>query len=143
VTSKSGKETVERVAADSNVILSALVGKAALRIFTRSSVEVFTTARVLDEIREYIPKMASLYKLAPEVLEGQLCLLAIHECASERFEKELPEASRRLAKRDPDDVDLLALAMALEVPVWSNDDDFRDTGVAWYTTAELLDALDV
>jgi len=143
VTSKSGRETVERVAADSNVILSALVGKAALRVFTRSSVEVFTTARVLDEIREYIPKMASLYKLAPEVLEGQLRLLAIHECASELFEKELPEASRRLAKLDPDDVDLLALARALEVPVWSNDADFRDTGVLWYTTAELLNALDV
>ena len=36
--------------------------------------------------------------------------IAIHECASELFEKELPEASRRLGKRDPDDVDLLALA---------------------------------
>ncbi len=141
--SKSGKETVGRVAADSNVILSALVGKAALRVFTRSSVEVFTTARVLDEIREYIPKMASLYELAPEVLEGQFRLLAIHEGASELFEKELPEASRRLSKRDPDDVDLLALPRALEVPVGSNDDDFRDAGVAWYTTAELLDALDV
>ena len=86
--------------------------------------------------------MAALYELAPEVLEGQLRLLAVHECASALFEAKLPEASRRLAKRDPDDVDLLALAMALEVPVWSNDDDFRNTGVAWYTTAQLLDALD-
>ena len=72
MTSKSGKETVERVAADSNVILSALVGKAALRVFTRSSVEVFTTARVLDEIRhglglrqvEFTVEKGALGKLA-------------------------------------------------------------------------------
>jgi hypothetical protein len=35
-------------------------------------------------------------------------------------------------------VELLALALHAGVPVWSNDDDFEDAGVEWYTTAELL-----
>jgi predicted nucleic acid-binding protein len=141
VTSRSGKKAVGRVAADSNVVLSALAGKAALKVFTRSSVEVITTKRVLDEIREYIPTMAASYGLAPEVLEGQLRLLTIREYGPDVFEQQAAEASRRLAHRDPDDCDLLALALALEIPVWSNDNDFEDVGVTRYTTAELLAAI--
>jgi predicted nucleic acid-binding protein len=83
VTSKAGRKSVELVAADSNVILSALVGKAALKVFTRSSLEVVTTESVLEEVREFIPNMAELYDLAPQVLEGQLRLLAIREYSTE------------------------------------------------------------
>jgi predicted nucleic acid-binding protein len=53
----------------------------------------------------------------------------------------LPEATRRMARRDPDDVETLPLALQLELPVWSNDDDFRGMNVPWYTTARLLKAL--
>ena len=35
-------------------------------------------------------------------------------------------------------MDLLAFALAFGVPVWSNDSDFKDAGVEWYTTARLL-----
>jgi hypothetical protein len=29
------------------------------------------------------------------------------------------------------------------MPVWSNDNDFEDAGVEWYTTAELLKKLEI
>jgi len=29
----------------------------------------------------------------------------------------------------------------MDVPVWSNDNDFEDAGVEWCTTAELLSKL--
>jgi predicted nucleic acid-binding protein len=45
--------------------------------------------------------------------------------------------------RDPEDADLLALALQLEIPVWSNDNDFKGTGVRWYTTARLMKALGI
>ena len=47
-----------------------------------------------------------------------------------------------MGRRDRDDVELLAMAIHLKLPVWSNDNDFEDTGTAWYTTASLLAALD-
>jgi hypothetical protein len=38
----------------------------------------------------------------------------------------------------------VALApLHLGVPVWSNDDDFREAGVEWFTTATLLKRLGV
>jgi predicted nucleic acid-binding protein len=59
------------------------------------------------------------------------------------YEGKLSMARRRIGKRDPDDVDVLALALYLNVAVWSNDNDFEDTGVEWYTTAQLLKTLGI
>jgi predicted nucleic acid-binding protein len=57
------------------------------------------------------------------------------------FEEKLIEARSRIGARDPEDIDLLALALVLEIPVWSNDRDFKGAGVEWYTTARLLKLL--
>lgn len=81
--------------------------------------------------------------MLPQALEGQLRLLAVRECEPEEYATKLEAAKRAIAKRDPDDVELLALALAFSVPVWSNDSDFKDTGVEWYTTARLLRLLGV
>ena len=59
------------------------------------------------------------------------------------YGRKVSEAARRLGRRDPDDVDVLALALHLGVPVWSNDDDFREAGVQWFTTAALFKRLGV
>lgn len=120
------------------MLLSAVTGHAALRVFTRSSVEVVTTSGVLAEVREYLPAFARASRVAPEALEAQLRLLALKAYEEPAFAASLPESRKRIGDRDPDDVGLLALALSLDVPVWSNDDDFRDAGVPWFTTARLL-----
>jgi predicted nucleic acid-binding protein len=134
---------VESIAADANVILSAITGKAALKVFTRSSVAVVTTQKTLLEVREYLPEMAARYDLSPELIEAQLALLALRVPPAGTYARKLKEAQRRIGQRDPDDVESLALALALDIPVWSNDNDFARTGVKRYTTAELLRALRV
>jgi predicted nucleic acid-binding protein len=55
----------------------------------------------------------------------------------------LREARRRMEARDPDDVPLLALALALKVPIWTHDRDFEVAGVEKYTTARLLTKLGI
>ena len=143
MTSRPGEKPVAAIAADANVLLSAVLGHAALKVFTRTDVGVFTTKRVLDEVRDYLPVLAKQYDILPELLEAQLRLLAVRECESEEYESKLDTARRAIGKRDPDDVDLLALALSFEIPVWSNDSDFKDTGVDWYTTARLLRRLEI
>ena len=60
----------------------------------------------------------------------------------ERFYRDrLAEASRLIARRDPDDVHLLGLALKLGVPVWSNDRDLQGLPVEALTTAQLLKRL--
>jgi hypothetical protein len=58
------------------------------------------------------------------------------------YASSLAEARKRSGRRDPDDVELLALAIQLKLPVWSTDSDFKSTGVLWHTTASLLAALE-
>jgi predicted nucleic acid-binding protein len=54
------------------------------------------------------------------------------------YERKREEAFRRIADGDPDDVDLLALALARGLPVWSNDNDFEDAGIAPGIQSELF-----
>ncbi|MFC1706288.1 PIN domain-containing protein [Planctomycetota bacterium] len=139
MTSEAGKRSVAKLAADANVILSAVMGRAALRVFTESDSVVVSTESVMAEVREYLPILAEKYDLVREALELQFKLLAVKEYPQEHYESHLEEAERQIGARDPDDVDLLALA--LDVPVWTNDRDFEITNVARYTTAQLLKAL--
>jgi predicted nucleic acid-binding protein len=142
VTSKPG-ETPVAVAADANVLLSAVLGHAALRVFTETDLSVLTTGSVLQEVREYLPLVAQQYDMLPEALEGQLRLLAVRGCEAREYAPRLEAAKEAIARRDPHDVDLLALALAFGIPVWSNDSDFKDVGVDWYTTARLLRRLGI
>ena len=50
----------------------------------------------------------------------------------------IAEASRRIGQRNPDDIAILALALTLNLPLWSNDKDFKNVGVEWYTSELLL-----
>jgi predicted nucleic acid-binding protein len=44
------------------------------------------------------------------------------------------EARQRLSERDLDDWPILATALALRCPIWTEDRDFFGTGVATWTT---------
>src|SRR5690242_14889747 len=56
------------VAADSNVLLSAVAGKAARRVFEHSELIVVTTEQNIAEVHEYIPEFAARYGLPQELL---------------------------------------------------------------------------
>jgi predicted nucleic acid-binding protein len=120
------------------VLLSAVLGHAALRVFTQARVEVLTTAGVLDEVREYLPVVARQYGMLVEALEAQLRLLAVRVCDRREYAARIEASRRAMEDRDPADVELLSLALAFGIPVWSNDSDFKTAGIEWYTTARLL-----
>ena len=64
--------------ADVNVLLSAVVGKAALRVFTEFDVVVHVAQFNTNEVAEYHPNMARKYKLSIELVEMQWKLLPLH-----------------------------------------------------------------
>jgi predicted nucleic acid-binding protein len=47
------------------------------------------------------------------------------------------EARKRLASRDPDDWPILAAALALGCPIWTEDTNFFGCGVATWTSASI------
>jgi predicted nucleic acid-binding protein len=55
---------------------------------------------------------------------------------SAAYEDSVAEARRRIGRRYPDDVDILALAIHFRIAVWSNDNDFTGVGVEWFTNRQ-------
>ena len=131
-----------RLAADANVLLSAVVGGRARDVLTHAAVEeVLTTASTLGEVQEYLASLARKRRLALDTVLLAAASLPVTVVQRPAYAAKVAEATRRLGRRDPDDVELLALALSADVPVWSNDNDFEDADVEWYTTAELLKRL--
>jgi len=132
-----------RLVADANVLLAAVLGGAAARVLRHPRVEVvLAAAGVLEEVHEYAVSLARKKNLRVDTILTAVVSLPVIVVERSAYAGSLREAETRIAKRDPDDVDTLALAIRLGLPVWSNDDDFKGTGVTWYTTARLLAALD-
>lgn len=132
----------DRLIVDANPIISALLGGAALRAFWSPSLkELATTAFTMGEVLSYLPHLARKISVAEEMLRFTLELLPLTVHGKEVYQNQMAEARRRIGKRDPNDVDLLALVLALGYPLWSNDRDFEGTGVALFTTASLLKSL--
>ena len=133
-----------QLVADANVLLSAVIGGRAALVLRHQQVEqVFTPAAAYDEVFEYLDPLAKKKRLRLDTLLLTLAALPVTVVERSEYEHHLPEAKRRIGRRDPDDVDVLALALNLNLPVWSNDNDFEDAGVEWHTTAELLKALGI
>ena len=126
------------VVADANVLLSAAVGKSALRVITDFSVEVHVSELNADEVSEYLPEMADKYRLPVELVRLQRRLLPLRFHREKDYAAELASAVAALKDRDPDDAHVLALAKTIKFPIWSNDRDLARVGVECFTTARLL-----
>lgn len=132
-----------KLAADANVLLSALIGGQAMRVLRHPDVEeILTTEATLAEVQEYAGQLAQKRRLDVDVVLLAAATLPVTMVPRTVYASSLAEGRKRIGRRDPDDVELLALAIHLKLPVWSNDSDFEKTGVVWYTTASLLAALE-
>jgi predicted nucleic acid-binding protein len=130
-----------RLAADANVLLSAVLGGRAKLVLEDPKAEVFTCEATLAEVQEYALHLAGKRGLPRDLVLLAVATLPVTMVEPGAYATAIPEASRRIAHRDPDDGEILALALHLGVPIWSKDRDFEDAGVEWYTTAELLKRL--
>ncbi len=128
-----------KLAADANVLLSAVIGGRARLILNHPQVqEVFTTEHTFAEVEDYASVLARKKRLPSDILLLTVAALPITLVNRSRYAKSLAEARRRIAGRDPDDVDLLALALHFRIPIWSNDRDFKEGNIDLFTTERLL-----
>lgn len=133
---------LKKLAADSNVLLSAVIGKSALKIFTHYALEISTTQFNIEEVKEYLPRLAFKYALSRTSLLLQLSMLPVEIHEESHYKSKMPEAHKYLGARYPDDVHLAALALIENLPIWSNDKDFHAIPLPIYSTAKLLKLLE-
>jgi predicted nucleic acid-binding protein len=127
------------LAVDANVLLSAVIGGRARLALNHPSIgEAFTTQRTFSEVEEYSTVLAKQKRLPVDVVLLAVAALPVTILNRSRYSANMPEAARLIGHRDPDDVELLALALHMHIPLWSNDKDFEHVGIELFTTERLL-----
>jgi predicted nucleic acid-binding protein len=135
----TGERDAVKLAADANVLLSAVIGGRARLAFGHPGIdEILTTEQTFAELEEYVPILGRKKGLPIDVLQLAVASLPVAVIAHAVYAKRLPEALRQIGRRDPDDVELLALALQFKIPIWSNDKDFTSARIELFTTEHLL-----
>jgi predicted nucleic acid-binding protein len=133
-----------KLVADANVLLAAVLGGRAKAVLEHPHIDELLAAEVtLAEVEEYAVVLAKKRRLSLDTLLLAIAALPVTVVEEAVYSSALPQARKLIGRRDPDDVDVLALALHMKLPLWSNDNDFEDAGIEWYTTAELLAKLGI
>ena len=115
-----------KLAADANVLLAAVLGgRAGLILGSPQIEEIVTAETTFAEVEEYAVVLAKKKRLPADLLLLAVASLPVTIVEPEAYARSVSEAKRRIGRRDPDDVDILALAIQFQIPVWSNDKDFE------------------
>lgn len=126
---------------DANILIRAVLGKRVREIIFEhaATVSFFAPDVAYADAREYLPEL--LKKRGVDADAAHLVLdrleVIVRSIDVEIYEGMQQQALQRIAVRDADDWPVLACAMTLGCPVWTEDADFFGTGVATWTTDRI------
>lgn len=126
---------------DANILIRAVLGVRVRHLMETCSdgTEFFAPEVALSDARRYLPSIAPGEGLntteALEVLSDLVTLVEIVDAASYGAHKE--RAQKRISHRDPADWPIIATALLLSAPIWTEDQDFFGCGVATWVTATV------
>lgn len=123
---------------DANILIRAVLGRRVLGLLSQygTSISFLAPDVALDEAREHLPEILSARgMLLPAALESLERVAGIVEfVAAEIYVPFEADARARIDRRDVDDWPILAVALAMNCPIWTEDNDFFGCGVATWTT---------
>ena len=123
---------------DANILIRAVLGKRVRELIVDSAdrVQFFSPDVAYADARKYLPALLEKRGIQSEsamaVLDAlETIVLPLELGVYADFKV---QALQRIAIRDADDWPVLACAMTIACPVWTEDADFFGTGVATWTT---------
>lgn len=126
---------------DANILIRAVLGKRVRELIfdNATTVKFFAPDVAYADARKYLPALlekrgvdssAAMHLL--DLLEG-----VVQSIDAELYAGMQQQALQRIAVRDADDWPVLACALTLGCPVWTEDADFFGTGVATWTSDRI------
>ena len=132
---------VKAIVLDANILIRAVLGKRVREqiLANADHVKFYAPAVAYVDARKYLPALLEKHgidsKLALAVLDS---LVAIVQSVEEDLYDGMRQAAlQRISMRDADDWPVLACALTLGCPVWTEDADFFGTGVATWTSDRI------
>lgn len=127
---------------DSNIIFSALIKKSKTRdVILSDFFELYAPEYIFNEIIKHKELLLRKSKLDQGDFDALLLLLQkhIHLVTKEKYDKKMAIAEDILRNIDITDSPFLALALAFNCSIWSNDGHFQQQNkVVVYTSKDLM-----
>ena len=126
---------------DANILVRAVLGRKVRELIfeNAATVKFFAPDVAYADARKYLPAL-----LTKRGIEANTAVLVLDRLMgivqpidAELYEGMRQQALRRIAVRDADDWPVLACAMTLGCPVWTEDADFFGSGVATWTSDRI------
>jgi predicted nucleic acid-binding protein len=123
---------------DANILVRAVLGYRVLELIDTYSqaVELVAPDAAFEEARAHVPRLLKVRKRSqgPPLTSLDQLAKSVRIIAFREYARYEPQARLRMDRRDPDDWPILACALAMNCPVWTEDTDFFGVGVATWTT---------
>lgn len=133
--------STKAIVLDANILIRAVLGKRVRELILGhvATVRFFAPDVAYADARKYLP--ALLIKRQIDASPAMLVLDRLESIVwpidAAIYAGMKAQALQRIAARDADDWPVLACAMALDCPVWTEDADFFGTGVATWTSDRI------
>jgi len=126
---------------DANILVRAVLGKRVGDILERHHhhADFFSPEICFEEALEHLPTILKKRGVDPsEALETLDHLQTlVHPVRVTSYRKLEKTARSRIRSRDEDDWPVLALALSLNLPIWTEDQDLFGVGIATWTTDRI------
>jgi predicted nucleic acid-binding protein len=133
--------TSRRIVLDANIVIRAVLGVRVPELIARhaDTVSFFVPSVALDEAVRHLPVIAMKRGADPAALLEALDRLraVVEEVPPQVTEPYEQAAMARIGGRDSRDWTIVAAALALSCPVWTEDHDFFGAGVPTWTSSNV------
>ena len=130
--------TNKRIVLDANILMRAVLGRKVKPLLEEyyASVQFFAPEVCYQDARKYLPQIFKKKNLkAGDAIDAlDKLMLLVNTVESSAYSAYEIEAKQRIEVRDIDDWPVVAVALMLNCPVWTEDADFFGTGIATWTS---------
>ena len=129
------------VVLDANILIRGILGVNVPHLINKycDKIDFFTAECCYEDVKKHLPAILKKRGVAPELAMEPLKHLTrvVWPIGEDIYTACEDEAKRRIGKRDEDDWHVIALALTLDSPIWTEDKDFFGTGVATWNSGNI------
>jgi predicted nucleic acid-binding protein len=127
---------------DANILIRAVMGRRVRQLleeYAGNNVRFVAPDVAYSDAEKYLPPLLKKRGKPGADVSSSLRYLQhlVEQVDRESYSAFEDEARQRLRGRDEDDWPVLATALALSYPIWTEDADFFGTGIAIWTTSRI------
>jgi predicted nucleic acid-binding protein len=134
--------TFKRLVLEANILLRGVFGRRVRDLLGsyQEFIGFYTPEVCVEEALRYVPAIALRRRLDPVESEAnlnqllQLCVNIVERSLYEEFEE---RARARISSRDAGDWPVVATALLIDAPIWTEDQDFFGSGIATWTSNRI------